>query len=455
MPIFTRATKMQAKLRMALTGISNSGKTWTALSIATGLGGSIALIDTERGSASKYAEYFAFDVLELENFHPEKYIEAIEAAGASGYAICIIDSLSHAWVGEGGALDLHTEAAKATGSANSYMAWREITPLQNQLVEAVLRSPCHVLATLRSKAEYTLEKDQRGKSVPRKIGLAPIQRPGLEYEFDLFGVLDDEHTLTITKSRFPRLSGRIGKPGIEFGRILATELHGAVPHHTQQEISIQAAKDLYGDPRDIPDFTRGMPKEPQTPPSLTRDTTPLAPDNPGATNGPFRTAPPQTEMLGVEHDASPPQKTGGATFLRQIEAAWQVYGLTPEQITAYWMKTCQRFRVEAKTDINTNALQPLLREVEDWITKRGKMIPREMLIEETRLTGMRIPASPPVDHPAWRTELADVALSLPESEEALHQEIAVALYAIEMPDEQGQELLVRVQACVSGQGNDC
>src|SRR5690606_34635021 len=107
---FKKATKSQAKLRMAITGPSGSGKTYTALSVGTPLG-RIAVIDTERGSASKYADLFDFDVLELTEYNPRNYIEAIRAACAGGYDVLIIDSLSHAWSGQGGVLELVDRAA--------------------------------------------------------------------------------------------------------------------------------------------------------------------------------------------------------------------------------------------------------------------------------------------------------------------------------------------------------
>jgi hypothetical protein len=66
---FPRATKLEAKLRLALAAPSGAGKTYTALQLATHLGGPIAVIDTEHGSASKYANLFTFDVIELDSCH--------------------------------------------------------------------------------------------------------------------------------------------------------------------------------------------------------------------------------------------------------------------------------------------------------------------------------------------------------------------------------------------------
>src|SRR5690242_19965331 len=109
---------------MALVGPSGSGKTYTALKIATNLvpSGKVALIDTERGSASKYAKLFKFDVLELRNYHPEAYIKAIKAAADNGYDVLIIDSLSHAWNGDGGVLSIVDK------KGGRFDAWKDVTP---------------------------------------------------------------------------------------------------------------------------------------------------------------------------------------------------------------------------------------------------------------------------------------------------------------------------------------
>lgn len=251
---FTRATKATSLLRMALTGASNSGKTWTSLCIATGLAkGPIALIDTERGSASKYADLwrpgadkvlFEFDTLDLDDFNPETYIEALTAAEDAHYDVVIIDSLSHAWSGQGGILDIVEDARKKSESGNSFIAWKEGTPVHQALVEAIVRSRCHVIATMRSKVEYVLEMGRGGKQVPRKIGMKPIQRNDMEYEFDLVGSLDHRHELTVTKSRFPRLVDRaFHHPGIEFGTLIATELLGG--NAPPEADPAKAAEDLF------------------------------------------------------------------------------------------------------------------------------------------------------------------------------------------------------------------
>lgn len=204
---FKKATKTQSKLRLAIAGPSGSGKTYTALIAATAIAqdGKIAVIDTERGSASLYSDQFAFDVLELDTYHPGLYIEAIQAAEASGYTVIVIDSLSHAWEGEGGALDLVDQATNRSASKNSYFAWKDVTPLQRKLIDAMLQSKCHVIATMRSKTDYIIDETERNgrkTQTPRKIGMAPVQRAGIEYEFTIFADMDVDHHMVVTKSRY-------------------------------------------------------------------------------------------------------------------------------------------------------------------------------------------------------------------------------------------------------------
>jgi hypothetical protein len=222
--MFQKATKSQSRGRVALVGASGSGKTYTGLTTATALadGGKVAVIDTERGSASKYADIFDFDVVNLEDFSPHTYISAIQEAESLGYAVILIDSLTHAWSGSGGALEMVDKAAARARTPNSFAAWREVTPVHNALVDTMLRSKCHIIVTMRTKTEWVLEENERTKKKePRKIGMAPIQRDGMEYEFDVVGDMDADNRLLITKTRCPALARAvIDRPTKEFGETL-------------------------------------------------------------------------------------------------------------------------------------------------------------------------------------------------------------------------------------------
>lgn len=207
--MFKKAERKSAKLRAAFCGTSGSGKTYSALLLSRGLGDKVAVIDTERGSSELYADLFGFDVAQLAPpFTPQRYIELIRVA-ATQYDVLVIDSLSHAWAGEGGVLEMHDNAARSDRSGNSYTAWRNVTPQHNALVEAVLNAPCHVVCTMRSKAAYELVDDGKGKKKPVKIGLAPIQREGIDYEFTLvFDLSVDGNIATASKDRTNLWRGR-------------------------------------------------------------------------------------------------------------------------------------------------------------------------------------------------------------------------------------------------------
>lgn len=229
---FKKATKEQARLRLALFGPSGAGKTMTALRVATGIGGKIALIDTERRSASKYADRFTFDVEELAQKNIAGYLAAMKEAAGAAYEVLIIDSLSHAWQ------ELLTEIdrlAKSKFKGNTWSAWSEGTPKQKQLVEAILEYPGHVIVTMRSKTEWVQEQSDNGKSKPVRVGLAPEQGKGIEYEFDLLMEISTDHVGTILKDRTGKYQDvTIDKPGEDFGKDLAAWLADGEPFEVRE-----------------------------------------------------------------------------------------------------------------------------------------------------------------------------------------------------------------------------
>lgn len=217
---FRKAERRQTRLRMTIDGPSGSGKTYTALRFAHALaaGGRIAVIDTEHGSAAKYAGEspdgvaWEFDVVALTTFSPERYTEMIQEAGRAGYRVLVIDSLSHAWEGTGGALEI-----KEKQGGNQWTAWRTASAVHNRMIDAILQSPCHIITTMRSRTEYVQEQDDKGKVVIRKVGMAPVQRPGVEFEFDLVLDMTQDHIARVTKSRCSAVADLvIDKPGPAF-----------------------------------------------------------------------------------------------------------------------------------------------------------------------------------------------------------------------------------------------
>ena len=193
---FTEVTREKSKLRLALAGPSGSGKTLSSLLIAYGITGDwkkIALIDTEHGRAKFYANRSDFETgtflyQEMSPpYSPDRYkrmvSEGVEAVGSDG--VVIVDSFSHAWDNEGGVLDIKSSIERSQTNKTNFSAWDEAGKIQNNLVNAILSAECHVIVTLRTKMAYAMEQNEKGKTVPVKIGLAPVQRENTEYEFDI------------------------------------------------------------------------------------------------------------------------------------------------------------------------------------------------------------------------------------------------------------------------------
>lgn len=207
--MFEVVTRAKSKARIAVTGPSGSGKTLSALYLAYGITGDwskIALIDTEHERGRFYANRQDLNTGEFlyasltPPYTPDKYIqyvsEASKRVGTDG--VVIVDSFSHAWDNEGGVLDIKSEIAKRQGKTE-YTAWDEAGKIQNNLVNTILSVPCHTIITMRTKMAYAMEINEKGKTVPVKIGLAPIQRDSTEYEFDICFQISREHIACASK----------------------------------------------------------------------------------------------------------------------------------------------------------------------------------------------------------------------------------------------------------------
>lgn len=227
MATLKRAQRSQAKIKIAIGGTSGSGKTASSLLLAFGLVKAahpelsdgqvwekICVIDTENQSASLYAnatiagtklgEYFTIDL--EPPFEVDKYIDAIHSAEKAGIEVLIIDSMSHAWSGEGGALDKQSKIAARSG--NSYTAWREPKADQQRLMDTVLQSSCHIISCIRAKTEYAQQKDDRGKTVVKKLGMGLITQGESQYEYTLLFMLDSDHVANAEKDRTGMFDGK-------------------------------------------------------------------------------------------------------------------------------------------------------------------------------------------------------------------------------------------------------
>lgn len=216
-----KAIKEQIDLRAAITGPTGGGKTYTALRLAFALSKKVLVIDTERKSARKYSgenpDGFAweFDVLELPDFSPSTYTEAIKLGTKAGYDAIVIDSLSHAWEGEGGILELQQKYG------GRYQDWAKVNPLHFGLIDTILNAPTHMIVTMRSKMDYAMETVEDAKGTKhtevKKVGMAPIQRAGVQYEFDFILDMDNNNVGRVDKTRCSAMRGKTaGMPGPGF-----------------------------------------------------------------------------------------------------------------------------------------------------------------------------------------------------------------------------------------------
>ncbi|PJK33103.1 AAA family ATPase [Pseudomonas sp. S10E 269] len=240
--MFKKAERKQAKLRLALAGPSGSGKTYSALLLAQGLGGRIAVLDTENGSASLYADLVDFDATELHApYSPERYIEVIVAAELAGYDTLIIDSYSHEWTGSGGCLEQNETVAHQKFRGNTWAAWNETTPRHRKLTDKILTSSMHIICTMRSKTE-TVQGE--GKKI-LKLGMKSEQRDGTDYEFTV--VLDlthDGHTATASKDR-TKLFDQPELISEETGKRLLSWLNSGIsPEERAKELLVDAIADI-------------------------------------------------------------------------------------------------------------------------------------------------------------------------------------------------------------------
>ena len=224
---FQKAKREQVRIKVSIAGPAGSGKTMSALLMAYGLTRAefpnlseaeiwekIVVIDTENSSASLYVgkqvgatTIGEYNVINLTPpFEPQVFVDAIHMAEQHGMNVIIIDSLSHAWAGVGGALD--QQGAIAARSGNSWTAWRSVTPQHNKLVDAMLQSPAHVIANMRAKMDYEQVTGDNGKKQVKAVGMGVVMRDGIEYEFTCSFMLDYEHRANSTKDRTGLFDGK-------------------------------------------------------------------------------------------------------------------------------------------------------------------------------------------------------------------------------------------------------
>lgn len=198
---FAPAEKSQLKARILISGAAGSGKTIAALELASALGGRVAVIDTENGSAALYSDKYKFEMLNLQPpYPPEDFIQAIKVAENGGFDVIVIDGITPEWSGSGGCLDLHTKLG------GRFQDWAKVTPRHRSFIQKILECSTHIICTCRSKQGYAM--DEQSKKVT-KLGMAPEQRDGLDYEMTLvFNIINQTHLAEATKDRTGLFDGK-------------------------------------------------------------------------------------------------------------------------------------------------------------------------------------------------------------------------------------------------------
>ena len=225
--IFKTAERGQSKLRLAITGPSGAGKTFSALKIAAGLvpGGRIAVIDTEAKSAELYAGLPGIPSFSCVDFSPpfttENYLRLIKIAQNEGFDLLIIDSISHQWDGAEGSIKYRKDSEElARSNINTWTNWAKYSPEHDKFKMALIHTPMHMIATMRSKTSYIAEINDKGRTAPKKMGLQPIQRDGIEYEFAIVFDMNIDHIASVSKDRTGIFAGQSFKPDAETGKII-------------------------------------------------------------------------------------------------------------------------------------------------------------------------------------------------------------------------------------------
>lgn len=195
-----KAERSAQFIKIALSGVSGSGKTYSALRLATGLanGGRILLADTENGSGSLYSDDFNYDTVDIAPpFKHEDFIQVVNMAVDGGYSVLIVDSASHLWKG---VIEFKERLDARGGNQNSYTNWREPKRQFSDALDAFLQSKIHVIVCLRSKTEY-VQEEVNGRKRVRKVGLAPVFQEGADFEFTTMLEIGDDNLAKASKDR--------------------------------------------------------------------------------------------------------------------------------------------------------------------------------------------------------------------------------------------------------------
>jgi hypothetical protein len=213
---------------ISLSGPSGSGKTLSGILLAAGMvkpGEEVGMIDAENGRGTLYQD----DPLVLkalpDSYHytqisapytPSRYVMALTAMEKAGVTVCLIDSTSHEWEGEGGCIDI-AENNKLKGMPNWALAKRE----HKKFLAYCLSSPMHIIFCLRAREKMKIVKDANGKDQFIPVGMTPIAEKNFVFE-QLLSLMFDEKTHHYSGVKVPQMLA-----GMFPGNELMTKNHGA------------------------------------------------------------------------------------------------------------------------------------------------------------------------------------------------------------------------------------
>lgn len=188
------AVREGARLVIGISGVSGSGKTYTALQMAWGLakGNSkkVGLLDTENKRGSLYADCLVgkdgksnpFLIGDLyAPFSPQRYSAAIKEFQEAGVEVLVVDSMSHEWEGEGGCEDIADDGGKVAN-------WKKAKREHKKFMGTLLTCDMHIIVCLRAR-EKTSFKDPKA---PVSLGLQPICEKNAMYEMTASLMIHDQ-----------------------------------------------------------------------------------------------------------------------------------------------------------------------------------------------------------------------------------------------------------------------
>jgi hypothetical protein len=182
-----KAQRQGARLLIQLSGVSGSGKTFTALQLAYGLAGNnadkVVMIDTENRRGSLYANALPqpFNIIDFyAPFSPARYIQAIEAACNAGAEVIVIDSVTHEWESEGG--------CEWIANQSRFPDWKRAKAEHKRFMTYMLQSPAHIIACTRAREKVDFSDPKN----PRPLGIQPIQEKNFSYEATVSLLMHDQ-----------------------------------------------------------------------------------------------------------------------------------------------------------------------------------------------------------------------------------------------------------------------